>query len=115
MAGNFVIRDKVLRYIEEHVGESVYVDDAAKDLNVRPLSVQNAMKALCETQPIEVVVRGRTWRYHANANPTIIPRQRKPEKPEPRKPLAFEEIGVDSNGRMIIRDENLQLYWAERI
>lgn len=93
---------RVLQYLSERPGSTVWITELAGTLNIEQRQVAQAVYYLATTksQPIETVMNGNAWTYAPNKAQT-----------KPSRPL-FEQIGVTKDGVLVLEDESGTLYRA---
>ena len=113
--GHATIRDQVLKKITDKVGQVVYAEDIAKDLNLTREQVAAALNSMIRTGSLEndmqVVSAGRAWRY-SPGSPQASSSKRRGTRPTDRR--LFEEIGPSKQG-IIVQDEDGKLYLLEEL
>lgn len=104
MAGRY-FAGEVLRYLEKNVRLNVYAGDIASDLNLTEKQVKSAVYSLKERkgQPIEVVAQG-VWRYDPSAKSVSKTTS-----------TLFELIGQTKQGKVVLQDEDGNLYVGEKL
>lgn len=98
-----VRRAVIARYLEAKPGQTVYLQDIAKDLGADSRTVQRGIYALIKSDslPIAVVHAGQAWRYDPNG-----------AKGGGR---LFEELATTKQGHILVQDEHGNVYRLEEL
>lgn len=112
MARGSSIQPRVLRHLTEHEGQVIYRNDIGEDLGLTEVQVGSAVHKLL-TNPdtcgqIEVVIRGRAWRYRSNTQNGVVVRKIDPK-------LGYHEIAFNKSGNLILQDDNGKVYEAKEL
>ena len=111
-------RSDIIKYLQDHIGLLVNVDDISKDLDIPKASASSqtawvARKVLELEKPSLGVYRYKGeiknqdgWEYKPRgAGYLTLPKTTK------KSIRLFEEIGMSKGGRVMVRDEGGSLYW----
>lgn len=98
--------EQVLKYLDEHIRMHIHVADVAKDLGITEEQVSKAIWYLGSKKglPIAKVTQG-VWYYDPS----------KKEEPKPNGQKLFECIGESKQDKLVLQDEDGELYVAERL
>lgn len=123
--GHPTIRTDILKVLTDRPGMVVYVDEIVEQTGFTKKQIQAVIGSLLKSnvQGLSIAVHGNAWTYspvNGNVwvdNPTapVGP----PVKTTPRKkkvePRIFEEVGHTKSGELMIRDQNMTLYFAKEM
>lgn len=101
----------VLKYLDTHVGETVFLADMATALKFKPSQIQSVMTRMNADpqEDLEIVSRGQAWRYRGHYTEAEVP------STTANDPRLFDEIGVTRDGALIIQDVEGRLYRATEL
>ena len=95
-------RSDILHYMENHIGENVYVDDISQAANCTREQAQAAINNMRhDAFPIESIVAGNVWRYTGET-----------AKAQKQSKRMFEELAVTKSGDILIQDLDGVVYRA---
>ena len=85
------IRGQIVAFFLKNEGKTVSLDQICNELKLTPASAQSSINNLIKTQghqfPLQIIARGRSWKYLGNN-----------KKPEPE---IINHPSVDHNGRFV--------------
>lgn len=113
------IRGKIVAFFLQNEGKTVSLDQICNELKLTPASAQSSINNLIKTQghqfPLQIVARGRSWKYLGdNKKPEIVnhPSVDHNGRFVPGTPFAL--VGYISDG-VVVRDPDGNLYRAEKM
>lgn len=103
--GRVVYKDKVLKYLATHPGQTVWRDDIGISLGLNPHQISNVLSQAVRDNNAHVLVveTGKAWRWVEN--PSVTQTTKK----------IFEELATLEDGRILAVDESGTVYWVTKV
>ncbi len=107
----------LLAYLQNNSGRTINMAELERGFpDFAPASMRAAIRGLVtrveesQTGTIRVVIQGQAWQY--NQTPTLHTLEANPEPADLPLPSEFERIGIQTDGALVLRDENGMLWKA---
>lgn len=112
------LRARIQERLHKNPGLEMWSSDLAKELGVEERDIQQSVSGLLRDvpdYPLEVCVRGRSWRYLPNGEKASaeVPKQLKGKDYRPKR--IFEELATTKAGELLIQDEAGTVYIAKEL
>lgn len=116
--GGSPVMPKVVKFLLDHIGQNVTVEQIAKATKLEAVQIRQAMRRVVMNgqYDIDTVTRGHVWRINScTPAPVEEYEEEQEEQDEPSGEMQFEVVGQVSSGEFVVRDPNGTLYKLIRL